>query len=146
MLYLVSSMIPLSKFQLLRLKKLSNQYQLELLVLFGSRAKGNFSTISDWDVGYKREDRLSYDELTDFLSTLSSIVNSENLDVVDIERTYDPLLLKEIYLGGFCLYEKQENLFDKEQNRAWSAYLDFEPNYKLQEEIINLRLQKLSNK
>lgn len=137
-------MIKLSKSQYLNLKNLSKEFHIELLVLFGSRAKNDYHNSSDWDFAYKRKTELSYDEITDFTSKLSTIISSQNIDIIDIERTYDPLLLKEIFLGGICLYEVKKNLFDELQNKAWSAYLDFEPNYKLQDEIIQLRMDKLT--
>ena len=139
-------MKPLSSSQINKLNQLSRAFELDLLVLFGSRAKSEEHQNSDWDIAYKKDVELTYNEMTDFFSKLSSIVDSESLDLVDVERTYDPLLLREIFLGGMCLYEKQEGLFDEEQNKAWSAYLDFEPNYKLQEEIIRLRLEELTSK
>ena len=138
-------MMELSKSQYLKLKNLSKEFHIELLILFGSRAKNDYHNNSDWDFAYKRKAELSYDEITHFKSKLSTIISSQNIDIVDIERTYDPLLLREIFLGGICLYETKKDLFDELQNKAWSAYLDFEPNYKLQDEIIQLRMNKLTN-
>ena len=136
----------LSKSQYEELKKLSREFNFELLILFGSRATKHFHNNSDWDFAYKRKESLNYEEWVDFSSKLSLIIDSQSIDIVDIEKTYDPLLIKEIFIKGICLYESEANLFDEEQNKAWLAYLDFEPNYKLQDEIINERLNRLTNK
>lgn len=52
-------------------------------VLFGSRARGDATAGSDWDIGYLADDRLDRDRL---MTDLVHALNTERIDLVDLER------------------------------------------------------------
>lgn len=56
---------------------------LRLLVLFGSRARGDEGASSDWDFGYVGAESLDPDRL---LAGLVDAVGSDRLDLVDLTR------------------------------------------------------------
>jgi len=56
---------------------------LRLLVLFGSRARGDAHTASDWDFGYLAGPELDVEAL---LEWLCRTVNSDDVDLVDLDR------------------------------------------------------------
>ena len=56
---------------------------LTLLVLFGSRARGDNQPCSDWDFGYVASPGFDPDRL---LAVLVDALNSERVDLVDLRR------------------------------------------------------------
>jgi len=56
---------------------------LRLLVLFGSRARGEAHAASDWDFGFLADATLDVDALLDLLC---KVVNSDDVDLVKLNR------------------------------------------------------------
>jgi predicted nucleotidyltransferase len=54
-----------------------------LAVLFGSRARGEATAASDWDIGYLAGDRLDRERL---VTDLVRALDTERIDLVDLER------------------------------------------------------------
>ena len=56
---------------------------LELLLLFGSRARGDAGAASDWDFGYMATADL---DVATLLATIVEVVGSDRIDLVDLRR------------------------------------------------------------
>jgi predicted nucleotidyltransferase len=99
--------------------------ELQLGVLFGSRANGRAGSASDFDVGIIPSDpRLSlHDELA-LAAALSGAVSTE----VDVVRLDDgpPLLGAEVARGGVCLFERAPGIFAAYRADSISRWIDFE--------------------
>lgn len=80
---------------------LAEQYQLNKVYLFGSRARGDFKRVSDIDLAVSGGDvsgfALAVDEETDTLL---------EFDVVNLDGRVQPELCREIQKDGRLLYEK----------------------------------------
>ncbi|MDB9316005.1 nucleotidyltransferase domain-containing protein [Spirulina sp. CS-785/01] len=95
---------------------------LKMLILFGSRAKGNTHANSDWDfaVLYDQElyeQTLQNAEGWEFLKIYSVLedylqIPGEKIDVVELDRC-SPLLAHNIACHGKLLYEQEEGLFEQ---------------------------------
>lgn len=83
------------------LRKLAVRYGLSKLMLFGSRARGDFHPKSDIDLAAKGGNvdgfRLAAEEETSTLLTF---------DVVNLDRPTQPALCEAIAREGIILYEK----------------------------------------
>jgi predicted nucleotidyltransferase len=67
-----------------RLGEIARRHRgLQLLVLFGSRARGEATARSDWDLGYLGEPSLDRDGL---LADLVAAAGTQALDLVDLDR------------------------------------------------------------
>ena len=67
-----------------RLGEIARQHRgLRLLVLFGSRARGEATARSDWDLGYLGETALDREGL---LADLVAAAGTEAIDLVDLDR------------------------------------------------------------
>ena len=67
-----------------RLGEIARRHRgLHVLVLFGSRARGEATARSDWDLGYLGEPSLDRDAL---LADLVAAAGTEALDLVDLDR------------------------------------------------------------
>ena len=84
-----------------QIRSMAEQYNLRRVILFGSRARGDFTERSDIDLavsgGNTSAFALAVDEETDTLL---------KYDIVNLDRPVDTALLDNIRKDGIILYEK----------------------------------------
>lgn len=92
---------------------------LKMLILFGSRARGDTHSNSDWDfaVLYDEELRRQTVEGFGWFRDIGIIgdcfnLNSDNIDVVEIERCSE-LMAHHIARDGKLIYEQESGLFEE---------------------------------
>lgn len=82
------------------IQALAERYGIESVVLFGSRARGDYRRTSDIDLAVQGGDftpfALDVDEFTDTLL---------KYDIVDMGRPVNPELLESIQKEGLCFYK-----------------------------------------
>src|SRR4051812_12303401 len=81
---------------------------LELLVLFGSRARGDSHSRSDWDFGYLATREF---DPADFLARLVLLLRIDRIDLVDLNRT-NGILRFRVAAEGQTLFESRPGTFD----------------------------------
>jgi predicted nucleotidyltransferase len=101
----------------------ARQRGLTLLVLFGSRARGDAAAHADWDFGFLSDS--SVDPLT-IMAALAEAVGSERLDLVDLART-SGLLRYRAARDGVLVYEARPGIFDRFRFEAARFWYDAEP-------------------
>ena len=94
-----------------------------LLLLFGSRARGDFSPEADWDFGYLADGPV---DLLALMAELSQVVRSDRLDVVDLGRA-SGLLRYRAARDGVSVYEATPGSFDRFRFEAARFWFDAEP-------------------
>ncbi len=94
-----------------------------LLVLFGSRARGDNLPEADWDFGYLADGPV--DPLA-LMAALSQVVGSDRLDVVDLGRA-SGLLRYRAARDGVAVYEAAPGLVDRFRFEAARFWFDAEP-------------------
>lgn len=82
---------------------------LELLVLHGSRARGDAGPGSDWDFGYLAGPALDPAAL---VADLVSVLESEDVDVVDLARASGQLRHR-VAADGVVLFEARPGAFEE---------------------------------
>lgn len=97
----LSKMTGINEVVLMQIEELAIKYKVEKVVLFGSRARGDYARTSDIDLavysGNVTEFTLAVDEDTDTLLMY---------DVVDLKGAVQPELMESIKKEGITLYEK----------------------------------------
>jgi predicted nucleotidyltransferase len=93
---------------------------LDLLVLFGSRATGRVTTRSDVDLAIQCREPA---DLEQWHVILAPLVGSDRLDLVDLRRA-GPLLAFEVARTGRPLFERQPGTFRAFQALAARRYAD----------------------
>lgn len=91
---------------------------LELLLLFGSRGRGDAGAASDWDCGYLATADL---DVATLLATIVEVVGSDRIDLVDLRRA-SGLLRYRAARDGQPLYEARPEIADRfclEAVRFW---------------------------
>jgi uncharacterized protein len=99
----------------------------DLIVLFGSRAKGTHTSTSDWDLGItfrqKPEQPLRLFELDTLLAPLVGC-SSDAIDLVDLEHS-SYLLQRVVTEEGQLLFERRPGLFLSFCSRAIRQWADW---------------------
>ena len=96
---------------------------LELLMLFGSRARGEAHTVSDWDLGYLATGDF---DLAGLLGGLVEIVGSDRIDLVDLRRA-SGLLRYRAARDGRPVYEARPRLAEEFCLEAAQFWCDAAP-------------------
>jgi len=103
-----------------RLTPLFRKEGLQLVLLFGSMAKGSVHGKSDIDLGFL------FDEPVDVLALTNEVVkllHSDRVDVADLRRA-SPLLKFSAAKEGIVLYERSDALFNQFLSLAFRMYID----------------------
>jgi len=103
-----------------RLTPLFRKEGLQLVLLFGSIAKGSVHRKSDIDLGFL------FDEPVDFLTLtneVTKLLHSDRVDVVDLRRA-SPLLKFCAAQKGKVLYERSDGLFNQFFSLSFRIYVD----------------------
>lgn len=107
-----------------KLRALCQEYGIDLVILFGSQAKGYAREESDYDVGVlKGEGLIEAEAFLDLAYQLSRALGMGNLDLVDLRRA-SPLLQHEAARSGKVLYQAQPGLFPLFRVLAFKRYQD----------------------
>jgi len=93
---------------------------LRLLLLFGSRARGDASSLSDWDFGYLADDGMDPSAL---LGALVAVVGTDRVDLVDLQRA-SGLLRYRAACDGQTVFETAPGLADRFRLEAADFWCD----------------------
>jgi predicted nucleotidyltransferase len=91
----------------MELSRILEDYQISLLVLFGSYQTERFGPDSDIDVAYQTRRRLTTDEELELLRDFALFFRRDRIDLVDLGKA-SPLLMFEIARNGRPLYEEED--------------------------------------
>mgnify|MGYP001601469766 FL=1 len=107
------------------------------MILFGSAAENRQHKKSDIDIAVVLAKPISLQKELKLRSELFKIFKKE-IDMVQIQHA-SPLLLGQIAIHGKLLFGNKKN-FAAFRIYAQKSFLDFEPYFKLREQIINRKL------
>jgi predicted nucleotidyltransferase len=122
------------------LDKLVREYGLDLIVMFGSRARGESRVDSDTDIAVRGSRELSRDEELTIAAELDKLY--PNVDLCDIRKA-SPLLLGAIGNDAKLVHQVRESLFEEFKIFAWNQYMDFKPTLALMRERNRREIEKL---
>jgi predicted nucleotidyltransferase len=132
------------KKNLSKIKEIAKNYDLRVLILFGSRTSNNYDISSDYDFAYFASKPLEVNKKIELLERLQEIVNFEQVDLIELNTTHSILLRKEIFNEtGICLYEAKEGLFDDLAGSAWIDYMDNKSYFDEYDEILAKSISEL---
>lgn len=110
------------------LKKIADEYELDLIILFGSRARNQIHKDSDTDIAIRGQKKMSLNQILEISTRLSECFPST--DVADI-RAVSPLLLGAIAKDAVLLFERKQSLFSEFRVYAINMFMDFQPYFDL---------------
>jgi len=109
-----------------KIKQFAESHGLQLVVLFGSQARGEARETSDTDIGILAGERKNPREISEMQAEFSEIFRIKNLELVDISGR-SPLFLKQVADDGKVLYEVKNGIFDEFQIYALMRYVEAKP-------------------
>lgn len=95
----------------------------DLFVLFGSRARGEGRSDSDWDFAYRTAGDGARFDPDALQAELVSVLGSDRIDLVDLDRA-SALLRFRVAAEGSPVYEIEPNAFQDFQIEAASFWCD----------------------
>lgn len=126
-----------------KLINLAKQFNLKLLILFGSRAKKTYSSNSDWDFAYLATNNFTLKNEMNLFNKLMKILNFEKIDLINLRNPKNYLVVKNIFFEGILIFESEKRLFKEMKYNSWISYLDFKKYYTLQTEINKIELNEM---
>ena len=84
----------------------SNKPEIEKVLIFGSRAKGNYKNGSDIDFAIWTN---AHDKITSILGELEDLPTPYRFDIVDFKTLKHQGMIDSITKDGILFYEKSEN-------------------------------------
>ncbi len=129
-----------------KIEKLAKKYDLNLLLLFGSRVKYKkfLHEESDFDVAYLSKRELFGKEIIALNCDLMDIFNSDRVDLTDLKNT-NPFLRYEIAKNSLLLYGKEMEYLEFKAF-AFKDYINHKPLFGLTTVLIRRRHQLLKEK
>lgn len=86
------------------IKDISLQYKVEKVVLFGSRARGDNSPVSDYDIAIF-ENHLSALDKARLRDDIDEIETLKKIDIIFVQENFTDELMESIKRDGVILYE-----------------------------------------
>ena len=119
-----------------KLKKIAKEYDLNLILMFGSVVNGKTHDKSDIDIAIQYKSQIKQgnklDNILDVNGKLMEIFSSD-IDISVINHA-NPLLLKQINSNCFLLYGKQRD-FNAFRLYAFNRFNDYMPFFKIESEF-----------
>jgi len=108
----------------LKVKDLSERFNVLLLYIFGSYASNNANALSDLDVAFLPERKFNVDKILSLIGELQDIFEEEAIDLVDLSKV--PLTLIHRVFKGRCLYARDLRTKIEFESRKENLYYDTE--------------------
>jgi predicted nucleotidyltransferase len=106
----------------LEIKDIASNYNLRLLIVFGSYGTKRYTKDSDIDLGYLSEAPLQPEEEINLLRDLIFCFKKDRIDLVNLDKA-NPLLLYEAASQGRVLYGSEED-FLRFKIKAFARYTE----------------------
>lgn len=119
-----------------KIEELAEKYDLEFVLLFGSQTTGKTHPLSDTDMAFSANRRISPAEVARMQLDFSQNLRIKDLEFADIKDA-SPLLLKKIAENSQLLYAKSRFLYAEFKIYAYKRYIEAKPLLKLRESQLN---------
>ncbi|MBI4173147.1 MAG: nucleotidyltransferase domain-containing protein [Candidatus Aenigmarchaeota archaeon] len=122
-----------------KMAQLAAKFGVEMLVLFGSQARGDAHKSSDVDIAYLAPGGLSLRREAQLAAALSHACHAKDIDLVPL-RHMQPLLAYQVAKSGKVLYEGRRSLFNSFSLYAIKLYHESRPLMAMREERLRQRV------
>ncbi len=124
------------------IEKLAKEYNLSLVLLYGSQAKGNMRTDSDIDLAVLGTKPISTDDLIALNNDFAQIFKVKEIDVKSLHNT-GPLFRYQVMQNSVLLYGRSYDYFSFKAY-AFRSYHDSKDLFRLKEVLIRKRMQSFN--
>lgn len=123
-----------------KIRLLTEQYNLKLLLLFGSQASGATHALSDYDFGYVSERTLDYAEQANLQSDLVQAVGFGNVEAINLSAA-GPFLLREVIKNHQVVFAVEDS-YERFYTYAVQTYMDEQRLFDLDQILYQQTLKK----
>jgi|SRR3989338_2283021 len=120
---------------------LAKKYNLSLVILYGSQARGKIHKGSDIDIAVLGARPIPFEKLIDLNNEFAEIFKVKEIDVKSLHNT-NPLFRYQVMSKGVLLYGKNYD-YNSFKSYAFRDYYDSQDLLRLKEVFIKKRLQSL---
>ncbi len=120
---------------------LAREYNIALLVLFGSQASGHTHEKSDIDIGFISQSDPDYRKRYEISCALARLFKHPDVELVHLNAV-SPVLKKQAADQGLLLYEEKPLMFEFFKIHANRIYMETKPLRRYRDEYLNRFLQK----
>ena len=125
-----------------KLKAIAKNYNINLMILFGSYLTESFTQDSDIDIAIQAENiSLINQNKLEILNKIAATFNYQEIDLVLLNHA-DPLLKFQIAKKGRLIYQKESHMFNTFKVQAMNEHHDAKKFYDLDEKLIENYLKK----
>lgn len=124
-------------------EKLAEEFELELIVLFGSYAKNEVQSYSDVDIAYFAKKPLNEYKKRELRNKFSNIFKDAPIDLIELNTNQSIFLRYEIFQTGICLFESKEDLYNEFENNSWFDYIDNKTYLDEYKDIVRKKIETL---
>lgn len=119
-----------------------DEYNITLLVLFGSQVTGHTHPKSDTDIAFLSSRRLSPSESAGLCFALSQELKIKDLECMDLQMAPAPVL-QQVALHGRLLYEREPHAYAQFRIYGLKRAMEAGPLLRLREDSLKLFLQSI---
>jgi len=124
-----------------KIDNLAKKYNLSLVILYGSHARGKVHKESDIDIAVLGARPIPFEKLIDLNNEFAEIFKVKEIDVKSLHNT-NFLFRYQVMYKGILLYGKSYN-YNSFKSYAFRDYYDSQDLLRLKEVFIKKRLQNL---
>ena len=124
-----------------KIDNLAKKYNLSLVILYGSHARGKVHKESDIDIAVLGARPIPFEKLIDLNNEFAEIFKVKEIDVKSLNNT-NFLFRYQVMYKGILLYGKSYN-YNSFKSYAFRDYYDSQDLLRLKEVFIKKRLQNL---
>lgn len=133
----------ITRAQKIELKKVSEKYNIKLMLVFGSVATGNDRADSDMDIGILFEKEIDFSGHLRVQGELQNIFQKK-IDIAILNHA-NPLLMSEVSKNPILLYGDKKELL-KFRLYSFHRYNDYAPFFEMEKRVNSAILKKYDSK
>lgn len=124
------------------LKKIAEKYNLEALMLFGSRAQDMpLHQESDFDIAYIAKKPLDLMDEARLITDLMQYFKSEKIDLLNLKNA-SPLLRYNVFKNYKTIYKKENFSLAPLEAYAFKQHIELRPLYQIRSEYLRRKYSK----
>lgn len=132
----------ISEKQTQKIIELAKEFELKLILLFGSHASGHANRNSDVDLAYSSSKNLGFSDEILINTEFCNILQTNGVDTVNL-KTAHPLLLNQILKNNKIIYEESSVYYHVFESMTLQKYMEAKPLFEMRDERLKKFVESL---
>lgn len=105
--------------------RIGKEFKLDLIILFGSRAKNTHKENSDYDIAIYSYKKISENKEYKIFKKMQEIFKEKEFDLTNLNNILNITLQYSIFKDGIVIYESNNRILIEKYNESFFNYIDF---------------------